>query len=138
MFIVHAARDPDGANLDRIQIVKGWLDGNGILHEQVYDAALSDGRGVDPQTGKAAPVGSTVNVAEASYDNSIGDPILAAVWTDPDFDPGDRAFYYLRVIQIPTPRWPAYDANYFKTALPEDIPATVQDRAYTSPIWYTP
>ena len=138
VFIVHAARDPDGANLDRIQIVKGWLDGNGILHEQVYDAALSGGRGVDPQTGKAPPVGSTVNVAEASYDNSIGDPILAAVWTDPDFDPGDRAFYYLRVIQIPTPRWPAYDASYFKTVLPEDIPSTVQDRAYTSPIWYTP
>ena len=137
-FIVHAAKDPDGANLDRIQIVKGWLDGSGDLHENVYDVALSDGREADPETGKAPPVGSTVNVAEASYDNSIGDPTLAAVWEDPDFDRNERAFYYVRVIEIPTPRWSAYDASYFRAALPEDVPATVQDRAYTSPIWYTP
>ena len=137
-FIVHAAKDPDGANLDRIQIVKGWLDGSGNLHEKVFDVALSDGRGADPENGQVPPVGSTVNVTKATYDNTIGDPTLAAVWTDPDFDPGARAFYYVRVLQIPTPRWTTYDASYFRIALPDDIPATVQDRAYTSPIWYTP
>ena len=138
VFIAAAAKDPDGANLDRMQIVKGWLDGNGGLHEQVYDVALSDGRAVDPETGRAPPVGSTVNVAAASYANTIGDPTLAAVWADPDFDPGERAFYYVRVIQIPTPRWTAHDAKFFKIDLPDHIPAVVQDRAYTSPIWYTP
>ena len=137
-FIAVAAKDPDWANLDRIQVVKGWLDTDGNLHEKVYDVALSDGRGVDPQTGKAPPVGSTVNVADASFTNAIGAPSLAAVWTDPDFDPAERAFYYARVIEIPTPRWTAYDARYFDIDLPDHIPTTVQDRAYTSPIWYTP
>ena len=137
-FIAVAAKDPDWANLDRIQVVKGWLDTGGNLHEKVYDVALSDGRGVDPQTGKAPPVGSTVNVADASFTNAIGAPTLAAVWTDPDFDPAERAFYYARVIEIPTPRWTAYDARYFDIDLPDHIPTTVQDRAYTSPIWYTP
>ena len=137
-FIAVAAKDPDWANLDRIQIVKGWLDSQGNLHEKVHDVALSDGREVNPQTGKAPPVGTTVNVADASFTNAIGAPMLAAVWTDPDFDPAERAFYYARVIEIPTPRWTAYDAKYFKIDLPDHIPATVQDRAYTSPIWYTP
>ena len=137
-FIAVAAKDPDGANLDRIQIIKGWLDKDGNVHEQVYDVALSDGRQVDAATGKAPPVGATVNVAAASYTNTIGDPTLAAQWTDPDFDAGQRAFYYVRVIEIPTPRWTAYDAKYFKIDLPDHIPTTVQDRAYTSPIWYTP
>ncbi|MDE0064208.1 MAG: DUF3604 domain-containing protein [Gammaproteobacteria bacterium] len=137
-FIAVAAKDPDWANLDRIQIIKGWLDSKGNLHEKVHDVALSDGREVNPESGKAPPVGTTVNVAEASYTNTIGAPMLAAVWTDPDFDPAERAFYYARVIEIPTPRWTAYDAKYFKIDLPDHIPATVQDRAYTSPIWYTP
>ena len=137
-FIAVAAKDPDWANLDRIQIIKGWLDADGNLHEKVYDVALSDERAVDPETGKAPPVGSTVNVADASYTNAIGAPMLATVWTDPDFDPAERALYYARVIEIPTPRWTAYDAKYFKVELPDHIPTTVQDRAYTSPIWYTP
>ena len=138
VFIAAAAKDPDGANLDRLQIVKGWLDGNGDRHEQVYDVVLSDGREVDPETGKAPPVGSTVNIAEATYANTIGEPTLAAVWTDPDFDPDERAFYYVRVIEIPTLRWTAHDARFFKIDLPDHIPTVVQDRAYTSPIWYTP
>ena len=138
VFIAAAAKDPDAANLDRIQIVKGWLDAAGNRHEKVYDVALSDGREVDPETGKAAPVGSTVDVSTATYANTIGAPVLAAVWTDPDFDPGEHAFYYARVIEIPTPRWTAYDASFFDIDLPGQIPTTVQDRAYTSPIWYTP
>ena len=137
-FIAVAAKDPDWANLDRIQIVKGWLDADGNLHEKIYDVALSDGREVNPQTGKVPPVGTTVNVPDASFTNAIGAPMLAAEWTDPDFDPAERAFYYARVIEIPTPRWTAYDARYFKVDLPDHIPTTVQDRAYTSPIWYTP
>ena len=137
-FIAVAAKDPHWANLDRIQIVKGWLDSDGNLHEKIYDVALSDGREVNPQTGKAPPVGTTVNVSDASFTNAIGAPMLAAEWTDPDFDPAERAFYYARVIEIPTPRWTAYDARYFKVDLPDHIPTTVQDRAYTSPIWYTP
>ncbi len=137
-FIAVAAKDPDWANLDRIQIVKGWLDADGNLHEKVYDVALSGGREVNPETGEAPPVGTTVIVPEASFTNTIGAPMLAAVWTDPDFDPAERAFYYARVIEIPTPRWTAYDAKYFKIDLPDHIPTTVQDRAYTSPIWYTP
>ena len=138
VFIVAAAKDPDGANLDRIQIVKGWLDGAGNLHEKVYDVALSEGRQVDSETGKAPPVGSTVNIAEASYTNTIGAPTLATVWADPDFEADERAFYYVRVIEIPTPRWTAYDAKYFQVDLPDHIPTVVRDRAYTSPIWYTP
>ncbi len=137
-FIAVAAKDPDWANLDRVQIVKGWLDTDGNLQEKVYDVALSDGRVVNPETGKAPPVGTTVNVPDASFTNAIGAPMLAAVWSDPDFDPAERAFYYARVIEIPTPRWTAYDAKYFKIDLPDHIPTTVQDRAYTSPIWYTP
>jgi hypothetical protein len=138
VFMVLALKDPDDANLDRIQIVKGWLDAEGKTHEQVYDVALSDGRKVDPATGKAPPVGSTVDVEDASYTNTIGAAQLAAVWTDPDFDPAERAFYYARVIEIPKPRWTAYDAKFFKVDMPDEVPMTVQDRAYTSPIWYTP
>ena len=136
-FLVRALRDPDGANLDRIQIVKGWLDAASKTHEQVYDAAWSGGRkaGAD---GKLPPVGTTVNVKEATYDNSIGAPYLTAYWSDPKFDPKERAFYYVRVIEIPTPRWTTYDAKFFGVALPTDVPASIQERAYTSPIWYTP
>jgi hypothetical protein len=136
-FLVVARRDPDGANLDRIQIVKGWLDTKGVPQEKVYDAAWSGNRrpGKD---GKLPAVGNTVNVPEASYTNSIGAPYLAAHWKDPAFDPKQRAFYYVRVLEIPTPRWTTYDAKFFKVALPKDVPASIQDRAYTSPIWYTP
>lgn len=136
-FMVAATRDPDGANLDRIQIIKGWLDADGETHEQVYDVALSDGRKAN-WLGKIAAVGDTVDVANATYSNSIGDPELSAVWTDPDFDPEQRAFYYARVIQIPTPRWTAYDRKYFGAVIDPQAPDKIQDRAYSSPIWYTP
>lgn len=137
-FIAVAAKDPDGANLDRVQIIKGWLDADGNVQEKIYELALSDGRKVKKKTGKAKPVGNTVDVEDASYTNSIGDPQLSAVWTDPDFDASERAFYYVRVIEIPTPRWSAYDAKFFDLDLPDDVPMVIQDRAYTSPIWYTP
>ena len=135
-FLIRAVKDPDGANLDRLQVVKGWRDADGDLHERVYDVALSDGRSPNPQ-GKVDPVGSTVDGTR--YDNSIGDPELAAVWHDPDFDPQALAFYYVRVLQIPTPRWTAYDAAFYTLdKLPEHAPMVIQERAYTSPIWYTP
>ncbi len=136
-FMVQAMRDPDGANLDRIQIVKGWLDAEGKTHEQVYDVAWSGNR-KPGNDGKLPPVGNTVNVAEAAYSNSIGVPYLSAFWRDPSFDPKQRAFYYVRVLEIPTPRWTTFDAKIFKVALPKDVPASIQERAYTSPIWYTP
>ena len=140
-FMIRALRDPDGANLDRIQIIKGWLDKDGKTHERVYDVACSDDRWNEEMIGKyrcLRDVGSTVNVADASYTNSIGDVMLMAHWSDPDFDPKERAFYYVRVIEIPTPRWTAYDAKRYGITLPKEVTMTVQDRAYSSPIWYTP
>ena len=136
-FMVRVLRDPDGANLDRIQIVKGWLDGSGELHEAVIDIACSDDRRIRNNHCER-PVGNTVNVAEASYTNTIGDALLFAYWSDPDFDSSQRAFYYVRVLEIPTPRWTTYDAAFFGVDLPEGVPATHQERAYTSPIWYAP
>ena len=136
-FLIRALRDVDGANLDRAQVVKGWMDTKGKLHEKVYDVAWSGDRQMDAD-GKLPPVGNTVDVADASYTNTIGDPLLLAYWQDPDFDPKQQAFYYVRVIEIPTPRWTTYDAKFFKIELPEGIPTAIQDRAYTSPIWYTP
>ncbi len=136
-FMVRALRDVDGANLDRVQIIKGWLDKRRKLHEKVYDVALSDGRKPDAN-GKVRRVGNTVDVKDASFTNTIGDPLLTAHWVDPDFDPTQRAFYYVRVIEIPKPRWTAYDAKFFKVKMPKHVPMVVQDRAYTSPIWYTP
>jgi hypothetical protein len=137
-FLIRSVKDPDGANLDRVQVIKGWRDGDGILHEKIYNVALADGRKEDAN-GRVEPVGSTVDVADASYANSIGDPELAVVWVDPDFDPEELAFYYVRVIEIPTPRWTAYDAKFYglKDLSPE-IPMVTQERAYSSPIWYTP
>ncbi|MBD9649916.1 DUF3604 domain-containing protein [Ensifer sp. ENS09] len=136
-FLVAALRDPIGANLDRYQIVKGWLDGNGETHEQVYDVAWSAGRkpGAD---GKVPSVGDTVDVANATWTNTIGAPELIAVWKDPKFDPNQKAFYYGRVLEIPTPRWTAYDGKRFGTKALEGTRMTVTERAYTSPIWYTP
>lgn len=136
-FMVAAMKDPNNANLDRIQIVKGWSK-NGQSYEKIYDVALADGRKVDPKTGKAPPVGNTVNVSKATYKNSIGDAQLSAFWQDPDFDPEARAFYYARVLEIPTPRWSTYDALKLGIPVPDDLPATIQERAFTSPIWYTP
>ena len=136
-FLVRAVKDPDGANLDRVQIIKGWRDAQGELHERIYNVALSDGRRASAD-GTIPPVGNTVNVEEATYINSIGDAELAVTWRDPDFDPKHLAFYYVRLIEIPTPRWTAYDAKYFGTELPADTPMITRERAYTSPIWYTP
>lgn len=136
-FLVAALKDPLGGNLDRYQIVKGWLDADGELHEKVYDAAWSGDRKPD-RNGKLPPVGDTVDVENATWTNTIGVPELIAVWTDPDFNPKQRAFYYGRVIEIPTPRWTAYDAKRFGV---QPLPGTrmkLQERAYTSPIWYTP
>jgi len=130
-------RDPAGANLDRVQVIKGWRTREGKLLEKIYDVALSDGRRAG-RDGKVPRVGSTVNVEEASYSNSIGDPELAVTWTDPDFDRGELAFYYLRVLEIPTPRWTAYDAKFFEMDLPERIDLVTQQRGYSSPIWYVP
>jgi hypothetical protein len=137
-FMIRALRDVDGANLDRIQIVKGWLDGKGELHEQVYDVLCSDGRTITEEHRCGKPVGNTVDVKTATYTNSIGDALMMAYWKDPDFDPEQRAFYYVRVLEIPTPRWTTYDAAFFGVALPEGVDPTHQERAYTSPIWYTP
>jgi hypothetical protein len=136
-FLVAALRDPIGANLDRIQIVKGWLDAGGELHEKVHDVAWSGERkpGAD---GKLPSAGSTADVANATWTNTIGAPELITVWTDPDFDASERAFYYARVIEIPTPRWTAYDAKRFGVVPGPGTRMTVTERAYTSPIWYTP
>ena len=136
-FLVGARKDPQSGNLDRIQIIKGWLDKNGKTHEKVYDVVWAGGRkpGAD---GKLPPIGNTVDVANAIWTNTIGAPELITVWTDPDFDPKERAFYYARVLEIPTPRWTAYEAKYFKVKAPKESPMTTQERAYTSPIWYTP
>ena len=137
-FMVRALRDPDGANLDRVQIIKGWLDKKGETQERIYDVAVSDGRKIGEDGRSKTPVGTTVDVEKATYTNTIGDAILAAHWTDPDFDPKESAFYYVRVLEIPTPRWTTYDAAFYNNKRPDIVPATVQDRAYTSPIWYTP
>jgi len=137
-FLIRAVKDPDGANLDRVQVIKGWHNKNGELHEKIYNVALSDGR-KENWKDKVKLVGNTVDVKNTSYTNSIGDPELAVVWTDPDFDKDELAFYYVRVLEIPTPRWTAYDANYFGIEdVPEEVPMVTQERAYTSPIWYVP
>jgi len=137
-LLIVAQREADGANLDRVQVIKGWLDASGQTREKVYDVAWSGKRKPDPKTGRLPPVGNTVNVPEASFSNSIGTPYLATCWKDPNFDPKQRAFYYVRVLEIPTPRWTTYDAKFFRVALPTDVPASIQERAYTSPIWYSP
>jgi len=136
-FLVQALRDPDGANLDRVQIVKGWTTEGGGTAERVYDIAWSGDRAPGPD-GRLPPVGNTVDPATATFTNAIGEPYLQAFWTDPDFDPAQRAFYYVRVLEIPTPRWTTYDAVFFGIEVPDRVPLTHQERAYTSPIWYTP
>jgi hypothetical protein len=136
-FMVYAQRDPIGANLDRIQIIKGWLDAAGKTHEKVYDVAWSPGR--EPGVNGVLPaVGSTVNVQAANWTNTVGASELGTVWTDPDFDPEQHAFYYARVIEIPTPRWIVYDAFRYGVDIPEGAETIHQERAYTSPIWYAP
>jgi hypothetical protein len=136
-FLIRALRDPEGANLDRVQVIKGWLEADGTTREQVYDVAWSGDR-KPGKDGDVPPVGTTVNVADASYSNAIGSPFLQTFWTDRDFDPARSAFYYVRVLEIPTPRWTTYDAKVFGVNIPEGAPVDVQERAYTSPIWYSP
>jgi hypothetical protein len=138
-FLVAALKDPIGANLDRIQIIKGWVDARGQTREKVYDVVWGDADRRKPgPNGKLPPVGNTVNVAQAYWTNTIGDPEMITVWKDPDFDPSLRAFYYARVVEIPTPRWTAYDAARLHETMPKEVPMTTQERGYTSPIWYTP
>ena len=137
IFAVWAQKDPDSGNLDRVQIVKGWYQ-NGYPQEKIYNVALSDKRKADAKTGKVPPVGNTVNIKEATYTNTIGDSELSATWTDPDFKVEHHAVYYVRVLEIPTPRWSTYDARALGIAPPEGVDATIQERAWSSPIWYTP
>jgi hypothetical protein len=137
-FLVAALKDPIGANLDRIQIIKGWLGKDGETQERIYDVAVSGGRQISTDGRARASVGNTVDVANATWTNSIGAGEMITVWKDPDFDPSLRAFYYVRVIEIPTPRWTAYDAKYYGIKMPDAAPMTTTERAYTSPIWYTP
>jgi hypothetical protein len=136
-FTVHALKDPDGANLDRVQIIKGWVDADDGLHEKIVDVVWSGDR-MPGEDGKLPPVGNTVDLTTAKYTNTIGVPQLMGSWTDDDFDPAQHAFYYVRVLEIPTPRWSTYDAVRNGLPLLEDVPATIQERAWTSPIWYTP
>ena len=136
-FMVAALRDPIGANLDRVQIVKGWLNEDGTTDEKVYDVVWSGDRDAG-EDGKVPAVGDTVDVAAASWTNTIGASELATVWVDPDFNPAQPAFYYARVLEIPTPPWYVYDAFRFGIGIPEGAPTSQQERAYTSPIWYTP
>ena len=138
-LLIRALRDPEGANLDRIQVVKGWIDAEGKSRERIHNVAWGDkpSRRLSAD-GLLSPVGNTVNSKEANYTNSIGDPFLQTFWVDPDFDPNQRAFYYVRVLEIPTPRWLAYDAKFYNLKLPANTRLSSQERAYTSPIWYSP
>ena len=137
-FLIHALRDPDGANLDRVQIIKGWIDNTGETFERIYDVAVSDGREIGDDGRARQSVGSTVDIENATFNNSIGAAGLEAYWQDPEFDPTQNAFYYVRVIEIPKPRWTTYDAAFYDIPLPDSVPPAIQDRAYTSPLWYIP
>jgi hypothetical protein len=138
VFLVQAMRDPEGPNLDRIQVIKGWLGKDGKTQERIFDVAVSGGRKIGADGRCTTPVGSTVDVANATYTNTIGAATLSAYWKDPAFDASEGAFYYVRVIQIPSPRWTAYDQKRYGVKMAADVPMTVTDRAYTSPIWYAP
>jgi hypothetical protein len=138
VFMVGAMKDPWSGRLDRIQIIKGWVDDKGERHERIYDVAVADGRSIGSDGRCRTPVGNTVDEANATYLNNIGDAELRAVWRDPDFNPDHLAVYYARVMEIPTPTWQAYDAKFYGTTMPPQVPLSHQERAYTSPIWYTP
>ncbi len=137
-LLISALKDPTGANLDRVQVVKGWVDATGAVHEKVFDVVWSNPAKRRVVKGRLTPVGDTVNLATATYANTIGAPTLNTVWRDPEFKPGTRAFYYVRVLEIPTPRWVAYDAVRFKVTPPAGARLKDQERAYSSPIWYNP
>jgi hypothetical protein len=137
MLMIRAEKDPANANLDRIQVIKGWLDASGAEKERIYDVAWSGERVPGPD-GALPAIGNTVNLQDGSYSNTIGTPELSALWSDPDFNPGQSAFYYVRVLQIPTPRHSLLDGIALQTDVPREGPATIQERAYTSPVWYVP
>ncbi|MFM2411610.1 MAG: hypothetical protein RL481_2438 [Pseudomonadota bacterium] len=137
-FLISALKDPDGANLDRVQVVKGWVDASGKLQEKIFDVVWSSPDKRSLSGGKLTPVGDTVDIARASYSNSIGAPELRTVWVDPEFNAAQRAFYYVRVLEIPTPRWVLFDALRYGAKLRPDTEVKAQERAYTSPIWYNP
>ena len=137
-FMVYALRDPIAGNLGRIQIIKGWLDEKGKTHERIYDVAVSDGRRIGADGRCKTLIGNTVDVKTASFTNTIGASELGTVWTDPDFSTKQKAVYYARVIEIPTPRSSTIDAFRFGVPIPKGAPVSTQERAYTSPIWYTP
>lgn len=136
-FLVAAMKDPEGANLDRIQIIKGWVDEDGESHEQIYDVTWSSDR-ERGEDGKLPPVGNTVNLDDATYTNTIGAAELRGVFTDPDFDPSLQAVYYVRVLEVPTPRWTLYDKVNLGAAPGDDVPLVHEERPFASPIWYTP
>jgi hypothetical protein len=138
-FLIVALKDPEGVNLDRVQVIKGWIDAKGIKHEKIYEAVWADAEKRKLNNlGKLQPVGNTVNVSNCTVNNSIGDAYLKTFWTDPDFNPALSAVYYVRVLEIPTPRWTTIDAMRFQIKMPVGVPLTIQERCYTSPIWYTP
>jgi hypothetical protein len=137
-FLVAALKDAIGANLDRVQVIKGWVDKDGKVQERVYDVAVSGGRKIEADGRTKTPVGNTVDVANATWTNTIGAPEMITVWKDPAFDAKQRAFYYARVLEIPTPRWTAYDAKRFGIKPLPGTSMVLQERAYTAPIWYTP
>ena len=136
-FLIQAIKDVDGANLDRIQVIKGYLDEEGIAQETIYDVVWAGERSID-NNGKLPAIGNTVDIASATYSNSIGEVFLQTIWEDPLFDPSQSAFYYLRVLEIPTPRWSTYDAAFLGIDPLSEIPTTIQERAWSSPIWYNP
>jgi hypothetical protein len=136
-LVLQAMKDPDGANLDRIQVIKMWQDGDGYK-ERIFNVALSGGRHEDPKSHKAPAVGNTVDLKTGKYSNAIGAPVLSAEWTDPTFDPSKAAVYYARVLEIPTPRWSTLLAIANHLPIPTEAPATIQERAWSSPIWFTP
>jgi hypothetical protein len=136
-FLVAAMKDPEGANLDRVQIIKGWVDAAGKTHEKIFDVKWGGDRKPGPD-GKLPAVGNTVDLKTATYRNDIGAAELVGSFTDPDFDPAQKAFWYARAIEIPTPRWTLYDSVKFKVQMGKDVPMIQQERAVTSPIWYTP
>jgi len=135
--MVYTLMDPENGSLDRIQIVKGWANADGTLNEKVYDVVWSGDRKMDGN-GKVPSIGNSVNLENATWDNSIGATELKAVWTDEDFDPALEAFYYVRVIEIPTPRWTLYDVINYGAVMSDEVPMTQTERGYTSPIWYSP
>ena len=134
-FLVWATKDPDGAHLDRIQMIKTWIDADGQTHERIFDIAWEEGRKKN-EDGTLAPVGNTVNVPDASYTNTIGSVELKALWQDPEFNAEQSAQYFMRVLEIPTPRWSTYDAKALGIEIPDNLDATIQERAWSSPIWY--